>query len=292
MASRCCSSPGATRSAACAVAEDAIVLVKARVNKRDDPVWLIANEVAALDLTEPVRGPVVLRMASKRCIPLGRSPRTSLAGTPRQDRGASLPDGQVRSPTSSWPTGHPNVGADGGPEGAGGVGLGVRLTPGRPPQPLLGAARRATASISSANRPNSAAGRSWPMPANATSSHRGWHARSPARRDRLTSGSAAPWSTSAGRRTRPQRRGSVPGGGDGHGCRATPTGSRQRSNATGSAGRASRARRSVPREPMTRTIRTVRFDASCPGVRAGGDSSAVSRLLGRPPRPTCRRWST
>ncbi|WP_214369426.1 DNA polymerase III subunit alpha [Pseudonocardia sp. H11422] len=54
------------------VAEDAIVLVKARVNKRDDRVSLIANDLAVPDLAaagEESGTPVAVSLAASRCTP-------------------------------------------------------------------------------------------------------------------------------------------------------------------------------------------------------------------------------
>jgi DNA polymerase-3 subunit alpha len=54
------------------VAEDAIVLVKARVSKRDDRVSLIANDLAVPDLAaagEENSSPVAVSLAATRCTP-------------------------------------------------------------------------------------------------------------------------------------------------------------------------------------------------------------------------------
>jgi DNA polymerase III subunit alpha len=51
------------------VAEDAVVVVKARVDHREDVAKLIAMEVSIPDLTEGPRGPVVVSLPAVRCTP-------------------------------------------------------------------------------------------------------------------------------------------------------------------------------------------------------------------------------
>jgi DNA polymerase-3 subunit alpha len=51
------------------LAEDAIVVVKARVDKRDDVPRLIASDLSVPDLTGPAKGPVVVTMPTPQCTP-------------------------------------------------------------------------------------------------------------------------------------------------------------------------------------------------------------------------------
>ncbi len=54
---------------AVSVAEDAIVVVKGRVDRREDVAKLIASEVTEPDLSEGPRGPVVVSLPAARCTP-------------------------------------------------------------------------------------------------------------------------------------------------------------------------------------------------------------------------------
>jgi DNA polymerase-3 subunit alpha len=51
------------------LAEDAVVIVKGRVNRRDDVPTLYAMELSVPDLSEGPRGPVVVRIPAARCTP-------------------------------------------------------------------------------------------------------------------------------------------------------------------------------------------------------------------------------
>jgi DNA polymerase III subunit alpha len=51
------------------LAEDAVVLVRARIDKREDVPRLIALEVTVPDITEGPRGPVTVTLAANRCTP-------------------------------------------------------------------------------------------------------------------------------------------------------------------------------------------------------------------------------
>jgi DNA polymerase-3 subunit alpha len=54
---------------ATSLAEDAIVLVKGRLDRRDDVPKLIAMELSLLDVSEGPRGPVVISLPVARCTP-------------------------------------------------------------------------------------------------------------------------------------------------------------------------------------------------------------------------------
>ncbi|HEX6756392.1 MAG TPA: DNA polymerase III subunit alpha [Mycobacteriales bacterium] len=54
---------------AVSVAEDAIVVVKGRVDRREDAAKLIASELTVPDLSEGPRGPVVVLLQAARCTP-------------------------------------------------------------------------------------------------------------------------------------------------------------------------------------------------------------------------------
>ena len=54
---------------AVSVAEDAIVVVKGRVDRREDVAKLIASELTVPDLSEGPRGPVVVSLQAARCTP-------------------------------------------------------------------------------------------------------------------------------------------------------------------------------------------------------------------------------
>jgi DNA polymerase III subunit alpha len=51
------------------LAEDAVVLVRGRLDKHEDTPRLIAMDVSVPDITEPVRGPVTITLAANRCTP-------------------------------------------------------------------------------------------------------------------------------------------------------------------------------------------------------------------------------
>jgi DNA polymerase-3 subunit alpha len=51
------------------LAEDAVVLVRGRLDKHEDVPRLIAMDVSVPDITEPVRGPVTITLAANRCTP-------------------------------------------------------------------------------------------------------------------------------------------------------------------------------------------------------------------------------
>jgi DNA polymerase III subunit alpha len=51
------------------LAEDAIVVVRGKLDRRDDVPKIIAMEISLPDLSAAPRGPVVLRMPVARCIP-------------------------------------------------------------------------------------------------------------------------------------------------------------------------------------------------------------------------------
>ena len=51
------------------VAEDAIVVVKGRVDRREDVAKLIASDLSVPDLSEGPRGPVVVSLQAARCTP-------------------------------------------------------------------------------------------------------------------------------------------------------------------------------------------------------------------------------
>jgi DNA polymerase-3 subunit alpha len=61
--------PASYVSAAVHLVEDAVVLVRGRVDKRDDTPKIIANEVMVPDLSQGPRGPVVVQLPVPRCTP-------------------------------------------------------------------------------------------------------------------------------------------------------------------------------------------------------------------------------
>jgi DNA polymerase-3 subunit alpha len=61
--------PATYQSAAVHLAEDAIVLVRGRVDKRDDVPKLIASDITVPDLSVGERGPVVVSLPTVRCTP-------------------------------------------------------------------------------------------------------------------------------------------------------------------------------------------------------------------------------
>jgi DNA polymerase-3 subunit alpha len=61
--------PASYQSAAVHLVEDAVVLVRGRVDKREDTPKIIANEVTLPDLSTGPRGPVVVQLPTPRCTP-------------------------------------------------------------------------------------------------------------------------------------------------------------------------------------------------------------------------------
>jgi DNA polymerase-3 subunit alpha len=61
--------PAAYQSCALHLAEDAVLLVRGRVDRRDETPKLVAMEVSVPDLTEGPRGPVIVTMPAQRCTP-------------------------------------------------------------------------------------------------------------------------------------------------------------------------------------------------------------------------------
>ncbi len=61
--------PATYQSAAMHLVEDAVVLIKGRVDKRDDTPKLIASDITVPDLSIGPRGPVVVSMATAKCTP-------------------------------------------------------------------------------------------------------------------------------------------------------------------------------------------------------------------------------
>jgi DNA polymerase-3 subunit alpha len=61
--------PASYQNAAVHLVEDAVVLVRGRVDKRDDPAKIIASEVTIPDLSIGPRGPVVVSIPTQRCTP-------------------------------------------------------------------------------------------------------------------------------------------------------------------------------------------------------------------------------
>jgi DNA polymerase-3 subunit alpha len=59
--------PSTYQSAAHLLVEDAVVLVKGRLKRRDDQPELHATDVTVPDLTHRPTGPVVITLAAKRC---------------------------------------------------------------------------------------------------------------------------------------------------------------------------------------------------------------------------------
>jgi DNA polymerase-3 subunit alpha len=65
------------------IAEDAIVVIKARVDAREDTIRLIGSDLTLPDLTEGPRGPLLLRVPPARCTPeVVERLREVLAGHP------------------------------------------------------------------------------------------------------------------------------------------------------------------------------------------------------------------
>jgi DNA polymerase-3 subunit alpha len=54
---------------AVSVAEDAIVVVKGRVDRREEAAKIVASDLTVPDLSEGVRGPVVVSIPAARCTP-------------------------------------------------------------------------------------------------------------------------------------------------------------------------------------------------------------------------------
>jgi DNA polymerase-3 subunit alpha len=61
--------PATYQTAAMHLIEDSIVLVRGRVDRRDDTPKIIASDITVPDLSAGVRGPVVVAMATTRCTP-------------------------------------------------------------------------------------------------------------------------------------------------------------------------------------------------------------------------------
>jgi DNA polymerase-3 subunit alpha len=61
--------PATYQSAAVHLVEDAVVLVRGRVDKREDTPKIVANEVIIPDLAVGPRGPVVVQLPTPRCTP-------------------------------------------------------------------------------------------------------------------------------------------------------------------------------------------------------------------------------
>jgi DNA polymerase-3 subunit alpha len=61
--------------------EDEVVLVKARVDKREDVPRLIAMELSVPDLTQGPRGPLTVSLAAARCNPALVSKLKDVLGT-------------------------------------------------------------------------------------------------------------------------------------------------------------------------------------------------------------------
>jgi DNA polymerase-3 subunit alpha len=62
--------PAAYQTCGMHLAEDVVLLVRARLDKREDVPRLIAMEVSVPDLTEGPRGPVTITLPANRCTPL------------------------------------------------------------------------------------------------------------------------------------------------------------------------------------------------------------------------------
>jgi DNA polymerase-3 subunit alpha len=70
-------------SAAVHLVEDAVVLIRGRVDKREDAPKIVANEVTVPDLSVDVRGPIVVSLSTPRCTaPLVERFKEVLAGHP------------------------------------------------------------------------------------------------------------------------------------------------------------------------------------------------------------------
>ncbi|MGZ6792726.1 MAG: OB-fold nucleic acid binding domain-containing protein, partial [Mycobacteriales bacterium] len=61
--------PATYQSAAVHLVEDAVVLVRGRVDKRDDTPTLIASDITVPDLSIGPRGPVTVSMPTPKCTP-------------------------------------------------------------------------------------------------------------------------------------------------------------------------------------------------------------------------------
>ena len=61
--------PAAYQSCALHLAEDAVLLVRGRVDRRDETPKLVAIEVTIPDLSEGPRGPVIVTLPAQRCTP-------------------------------------------------------------------------------------------------------------------------------------------------------------------------------------------------------------------------------
>jgi len=51
------------------IAEDAIVVIKGRVDAREDTIRLIGSDLTLPDLSDGPRGPIVLQILPARCTP-------------------------------------------------------------------------------------------------------------------------------------------------------------------------------------------------------------------------------
>src|SRR5947208_9514384 len=61
--------PAAYQACALALAEDALLLIRGRVDRREETPKLIAMEVMVPDLSEGPRGPLIVTMPARRCTP-------------------------------------------------------------------------------------------------------------------------------------------------------------------------------------------------------------------------------
>jgi DNA polymerase-3 subunit alpha len=61
--------PASYQSCALLLAEDAVLLIRGRVDRREDSPKLIAMDVTVPDLSEGPRGPVIVTMPAQRCTP-------------------------------------------------------------------------------------------------------------------------------------------------------------------------------------------------------------------------------
>jgi DNA polymerase-3 subunit alpha len=61
--------PATYMNAAIHLVEDAVVLVRGRVDKRDDTPKIIASDITVPDLSVGERGPVVVSLPTARCTP-------------------------------------------------------------------------------------------------------------------------------------------------------------------------------------------------------------------------------
>jgi DNA polymerase-3 subunit alpha len=61
--------PATYQTCALQLAEDAVVLVRGRLDRREDSPKLVAMEVTVPDLTDGPRGPVIVMMPAQRCTP-------------------------------------------------------------------------------------------------------------------------------------------------------------------------------------------------------------------------------